>query len=79
MKGTSKTRNVSGAVNRTLLNGMSQEVLWMGFPYVPSTAMIGLTPAKMTILALKTGLRILTSPLVSTAVQQRQSVSNLAR
>lgn len=51
----------------------------MGFPYVPSTAMIGLTPAKMTILALKTGLRILTSPLVSTAVQQRQSVSNLAR
>ena len=51
----------------------------MGFPYVPSTVMTGLTPAKMTTHALKTGLKILISRLVSTAVQQRQSVSNLAR
>ena len=51
----------------------------MGFPYVPSTVMIDLTPVKMTILALKTGLKILMSRLMSTVVQQRQGVAHLAR
>ena len=66
-------------MNPTLSNGMSKKALWMGLPYVQSTVIIGLRPVKMTLLALKTGLMILITRLMSTAVQQRQSVVHLAR
>lgn len=79
VKGSSKTKNVSGSVSRILSNGTREMGHWKVFPFVQATVTNGLTRVRTTSHVHRIGSRISTILPTSTAVKPALLVAVLLR